>query len=425
VPDYVFVGRQPILDRQRQTFAYELLFRSSLRADHAAAADDAATADVIANSVLTIGLDKLTDGRWAFINVTRGLLLAGTPWMLPPDKVVIELLEDIEADAEVVAACHELRRAGYAIALDDFVPTERNAQLLEFADFVKVDLLHAHDHASARRFADMARLGRPALLAEKVETVETFDRAMLDGYKYFQGFFFGRPKTQHGRAMRANQLAYIRLMKAFNDPEVSLNKLEELIKHDTSLCFRILQTVNSAGFGLRTSVHSIRDALVLLGCEKVKRWASVLALAGLGGRDQTQLIVHSTVRARFCELLGGRSGGSDLASEGFLLGMCSTLDALFDCPMDAIVAQLPVGADTRAALLGQSNGRRDLIDCAIAYERGEWDRCSQLAERMKISPATLPTDYVEALGWARELTKHSASAPASETDKPAPVAAKA
>jgi EAL and modified HD-GYP domain-containing signal transduction protein len=425
VSDYVFVARQPILDRQRQTFAYELLFRSSSRAGVASASDDAATADGITNSVLSIGLDALTDGRWAFINVTRGLLLAGVPWVLPASRVVVELLGNIEADPDVMAACRELRSAGYAIALDDFVPTEGNAPLVELADFVKIDLLQPSGPAAMASIADMARNGRPSLLAEKVETVEMFNRAMGDGYKYFQGFFFGRPKMQHGRAVRANQLAYIRLMRALNEPDITMSKLEELIKHDTSLCFRALQTVNSAGFGLRTTVDSIRDALMLLGCDTVRRWASVLALAGLGGRDQTELIVMSTVRARFCELIGERSGGADRAAEGFLLGMCSTLDALLECPMETIVAQLPVSIETRAALLGERNSHRDLIDCAITYERGEWDRSVELAGLLNVSPECLAKDYVDALKWARELTKGAASPSASSGDIVTPSAAKA
>jgi EAL and modified HD-GYP domain-containing signal transduction protein len=416
VSDYVFVARQPILDRQRRTFAYELLFRSSSRADHASASDDAATADVIANSVLSIGLDALTDGRLAFINVTRGLLLAGIPWVLPPSRVVVELLENIEADPEVMAACHELRRAGYAIALDDFVLTERNAPLVELADFVKIDLLAPVEPAAAAYIADLARKGRPALLAEKVETGDAFDRAMSDGYQYFQGFFFGRPKMQHGRAVRASPLAYIRLIRELNDPDLTLSKLAELIKHDTSLCYRVLQTVNSAGFGLRAPVESIRDALMLLGCDTVRRWASVLALAGMGGRDQTELIVLSTIRARFCEFVGGRSGGAGRAAEGFLLGMCSTLDALLERPMEAIVAQLPLGIDTRAALLGEHNSQREIIDCAIAYERGEWDRCVELAKRLGVDPKFLPVDYVDALGWARELSKGMARPAASSSE---------
>jgi EAL and modified HD-GYP domain-containing signal transduction protein len=425
VSDYVFVARQPILDRQRQTFAYELLFRSSSRAEVASASDDAATADVIVNSVLSIGLDALTDGKRAFINVTRGLLLAGIPWVLPPSRVVVELLENIEADPEVMAACRELRRAGYSIALDDFVLTERNAPLVELADFVKIDLLQASSPAATAYIADLARNGRPALLAEKVETVEAFDRAMGDGYSYFQGFFFGRPKMQHGRAVRANQMAYIRLVRELSAPDITLSKLAELIKHDTSLCVRVLQTVNSAGFGLRAPIESIRDALVLLGCDTVRRWASVLALAGLGGRDQTELIVLSTVRARFCEFLGGRAGGSALAAEGFLLGMCSTLDALLERPMEAILAQLPLGAETRAALLGERNSRREIIDCAIAYERGEWDRCVELATRLGVDQKFLPVDYVDALGWARELTKGTPSPSASSDDSVTSSAARA
>ena len=180
----VFVARQPILDRAQRVFGYELLFRSSVQAETAAgAASEQASARVITDAVLSFGLDTLTQGRPAFINVTRSLLLDGMPAALPPDRVVLELLEEIEADDDVLAACRELRRAGYAIALDDFVLNDRTAGLVPFADYIKVDCLAQTDPAARREILALRRQGRPALLAEKIETVHEFEHAMKDGFE--------------------------------------------------------------------------------------------------------------------------------------------------------------------------------------------------------------------------------------------------
>src|SRR5262245_56603806 len=205
--DQVFVARQPILDRSRRVYAYELLFRPSIVAESAESSSERASARVITDAVLAFGLNTLTQGKPAFINVTRRLLLDGIPAALPPTRVVIELLEDIEADEDVVTACRDLRRAGYAIALDDFSLNERTAGLLPIADFVKVDCL---SNAPAIR----QRLSSPgpqaALLAEKIETMAQFEEAMRLGFTYFQGFFFGRPVTQGAREVPGHRLGHLR-----------------------------------------------------------------------------------------------------------------------------------------------------------------------------------------------------------------------
>ena len=203
--------------------------------------------------------------------------------------------------------------------------------------------------------------------------------------------------------MPGHKLAHLRLLQALNDPDLSVHQLENLIKHDAALCYRILRTVNSAAFALQTTVHSIREALVLLGRDTVRRWASLWALAGLNESAHGELIVMSTTRARCCELLGAILGGEEAASEGFLVGMCSLLDAILGRPMEAILSDLPLADETRAALLGQDNPTRRLLDCAIAYERGEWDRCAEVSERAGIKLTNLPVAFAEALRWSREL----------------------
>ena len=400
--DQVFVARQPILDRSRRVYAYELLFRSSSVAEKAESASERASARVITDAVLSFGLNTLTQGKPAFINVTRRLLLDGIPTALPPTRVVIELLEDIEADDEVVAACRDLRRAGYAIALDDFSLNDRTAGLLPIADFVKVDCL---PNATAIRQRLSSPAHQAALLAEKIETMAQFEEAMRLGFTYFQGFFFGRPVTQGAREVPGHRLGHLRLLRALHDPDLSVIQLEELIKHDALLCYRVLRTVNSAGFAQQKKIDSLRQALVLLGIDTVRRWAALWVLAGLSAEAHPELVTMSTVRARYCELLARQSRGPDHAAEGFLLGMCSLLDSILQRPMEVILAELPLPDEIVAALAGTENHSRHLLDCAIAYERGEFDRCLYLAGRAGLDPKQLPIAHRDALRWAADFKR--------------------
>jgi len=398
----VFVARQPILNRERRVYGYELLFRQAADAAPEVPGDQTA-ARVISDALLAIGLDTLTDGRRAFVNVSRRLLLGGVPTVLPPERVVLELGADIEADRDVLDVCQEMRTAGYAIAIDDFVPNEWTTDLVPLASYLKVDFPAVVDPGVRKQIAALQGPSGPMLVAKRIETMDTFEQAVGEGYTYFQGFFFGRPLITQGRDVPGHQVANLRLMRALYDPDLTVHQLEELIKHDASLCYRILRTVNSAAYMLQVPVQSIRQALVLLGRDTVRRWASLWALAGLNEKAHSELVAMSTVRGRCCELLAGRLGGEDAAGEGFLAGMCSLLDAILERPMRDILKDLPLAPDTEAALLGQDNRTRRLLDTVIAYESGQWDRCVQLAASAGADPAQLPTAFAQALKWSREL----------------------
>jgi EAL and modified HD-GYP domain-containing signal transduction protein len=206
-----------------------------------------------------------------------------------------------------------------------------------------------------------------------------------------------------GRELPTSKLTNLRLLQALNKPDLSVHHIEEIIKPDAALCYRILRTVNSAAYALQRTVQSIREALVLLGRDPIRRWASVWALAGLNEQAHSELVVMSTVRARCCELLAASRGDEDAAAEGFLVGMCSMLDAILSRPMATILEDLPLAPASRAALLGEDNPMRRILDCAIAYERGEWDRCTGLAKQAGIKLTVLPGAYAEALRWSKEL----------------------
>ncbi len=405
----VFVARQPILDKTRRIFGYELLYRQTVDAETAAGATrDYATAHLICDGLLAIGMDTLTDGRKAFINVSRRLLLDGIPTVLPASRVVFELGADIEADSDVVAACRELREAGYELCIDDFAPTEWLADLLPLANYVKVDYL-AQQRGERARVTGSDLPNGPVLMAKHIETVGQFDQALGEGFAYFQGFFFGRPVVREGRTVPSQQLAQIRLMRALTDPNLSVYQLEALIKPDPSLCYRVLRTVNSAGYAIQTTVNSIRDALVLLGRDAIRRWASLWILAGLNESAHTELLTMAAIRARCCELVGAAMADDDASSDGFLIGMCSLLDAILERPLDVLLAELPLPPRVAAALCGEDNSRRHLLDCVTAYASGQFETATTLAGRIGVDRATLPRAYNESLKWSRELQRQPAA----------------
>jgi EAL and modified HD-GYP domain-containing signal transduction protein len=400
-PARIFVARQPILDKSGRVFGYELLYRQNAEVDSKAGVhDDYATAKVI-DGLFAIGFDTLTSGRKAFVNVSRRLLLEGVPAVLPRDKVVLELGADIEADSEVLDACRQLRKDGYTLAIDDFTMTAWTAELVPLVHYLKIDFLRAGE--SAARLPNLAPGEGPTLIAKKIETAEKFKEAVVGGYDLFQGFFLGKPLIKQSRPVPAQHVASLRLLHALNDPNLSVHQLEELVKHDPALCFLILRTVNSAAYALRTTVQSIREALVLLGRDTVRRWASLWALAGLSQNAHAELLTMATIRARCCELLGASTGDDDAAAEGFLVGMCSLMDAILDQPMPALLQTLPLPERVRDALLGQENPRRSLLDCAVAYEQGSWDQCFELSRGAGVNPSVLPAAYAEALRWSTDL----------------------
>jgi EAL and modified HD-GYP domain-containing signal transduction protein len=403
-----YVARQPILDAAGQVFGYELLYRAGAEAVSCQDPHDLAAARVLSDAVLTLGLDTLTGGRRAFINVTRHMLLNELATVLSPEAVVIEVLENVGCDEEIVGAVKRLKDRGYAIALDDFSFDTGAAALLPYARYVKVDVMATP--AEARREIEKAIKTGTKLVAEKVETAESFDELRKGGYHYFQGYYFCRPTTFSGGLLSARRLAYARLLGALNKTNVSVNSIEDLVKHDASLTYRVLRCINSAAFGIRREIQSIRQALVLLGLDQVRKWASVWALAGLNGGSSSELVTIAILRARSCEIVAGKVKGADDASEYFLLGLCSLLDAMLGQPMETAVAELPLSDNVRKALLGEENAARHVLNAVIAHERGEWAEAAQIAALISVPEDTLPHAYADALKWARELSQVAAAA---------------
>jgi EAL and modified HD-GYP domain-containing signal transduction protein len=368
---------------------------------------DHASARVLDDAVLSVGLATLTHGRKAFVNLSRQMLLSGVATLLPSDAVVLELLENIPADAETLSACRMLKSKGYSLALDDFTPGSDAEAFLRFASFVKVDVL-ATSPADIETLAARVHPKGLRLVAEKVETQEMFEASRAAGCALFQGYFFCRPSTVAVRAMSTSQIAQIQLVAALSQPNVRLQDIEELLKQDPRLSIRVLRSVNSAGFGLRREIRSIREAVLMLGLDQIRKWASIWSLAGMNG-GSAELVNMTIIRARSCELLGAALGRSDEGAEYFLLGLCSLLDAILRQPMTNVIETLPLAAETREALLGQPNAARSVLDAVSAYERGAWAEAADRAAEVGVTEADVRSAYHVALAWAQRIAQGAAS----------------
>lgn len=409
--DRVCVARQPILFPSGQIFGYELLYRAGVADTACTASGDLAGARVLTDALLNIGLDNLTDGRMAFINLTRELLLAGAADLLPRASAVLELREDVAVDREVIEACRQLHGRNYALALDDFEPGSAAEMLMPYVQFVKVDVLAT----TAAQRVDLAKRLLPLgirLVAEKVETEAEALEARQAGYGLMQGYFFCRPTTISASGIPSERLSYVQILAALNSPGVGVNELEEIIKRDASLGYRVLRSINSAAFGVRQEIRSIRQALVMLGTGRIRQWASVWALAGVHTGGNPEAMNLAVIRARCCEQIVSANSGAEAGAECFLLGLCSLLDVMLNRPMDDILPTLPLPDEIRSALMGAENTERALLDAVIAYERGDWDGAAAAGARADIGFEALQPAYEDALVWSHELTRASRSAAA-------------
>jgi c-di-GMP-related signal transduction protein len=394
-----FVARQPIFDRTEKVFGYELLFRNGLE-NRFTGDPDAASRSTVDSSLL-MGLNILCDGKRAFVNCTRDTLIKGLITLLPSTKTIVEILESVPPDPDVMAACQSLREAGYLIALDDYVTDDVREPMAMMADIIKVDmkLTTAPQRAAlVKKFAPFHR----RMLAEKVETREEFVQAREQGFVYFQGYFFRRPEVLTTRDMPANHLNYLRMLRAVSQADLNVPELDRLIKGEASICYRLLRYLNSAAFGFRNEIHSVRHALSILGEREVRRWVRLVAAVGAGQDKASDLLLAALVRGQFGELLAPRvpHGESDL----FLLGLLSLIDAMLEIPMSTVLEKLPLDKDTKAVLLGQPSLLRPVFQLMLAHESGEWDAALKLAASLHLDPEEVAGLYWQAQQWARAVS---------------------
>lgn len=398
------IARQPILTADENVFGYELFFRESQQDDHFNSNVESATRATI-DTLNVIGLDVLCDGQLAFVNFTRKMLLEEYFLLLPPGGVVVEVQENIPADEEVLRACQRLKLRGYAMALDNFVLGDVRERLIQYADFIKVDLTTVPSAENSVLAANYAS-EQCRMVAQKVETRQELTKAKTSGFTLFQGYFFRHPERMRARQIPANQATYLLLLQAISKPEADFEEIENLIKREPSLCYRLLRYLNSPLLGMSSPVSSVRHALNLLGERELVRWIRMATTLVMGREKSSDLVLSSLVRARFCELIVPKIKRVD--SDVFLMGMLSMMDAILEVPIGVVIEKLSLDPNTKAQLLGGKTGvvtpLSPIYDLMIAREAGDWEKVTSLGKKLDLSLYFMNSAYNDAMRWARQMT---------------------
>lgn len=395
-----FITRQPIFEQEEDVLGYEILVRPDSANALGAQGKDAAT--IAVDTLLQFGLDRVTSGRLAFINCTTEFLQGDYLTLLPPERIVGEILESVSPDGETLEICRRLKRSGYRLAIDDLNGPLEAAPFLEVADYVKVNFSSTSPLEQAFFAKELSRRNI-GLIATKVETREVFQRANAMGYRYFQGHFFSQPQVAGRRAVPSQKLSYMRVMQIVNKPEINMQDLAEAIKLEASLSYRLLRYLNSPIFALRTDVTSIAHALTLLGERAIRKWVSLVSVSAIGDDKPTELVLAPLIRARFCELIASATALRPKADQLFLMGLLSAIDTILDMPLDALLAEIPVQVEIKDALLGTPGAFRDVLEIVSNYETGTWEPLLEAVKRVRIKEETIPGLYLESLDWANQV----------------------
>lgn len=390
----VFVGRQPIFDRQLNVIAYELLYRSSEVNQAGAIEPYQATARVILNTVVEIGLDTLVGSKRAFINVTRGFLLSGHVAMFPADRIGVEVEQGMAVDAEVLEVLRVLSSLGYTIALDGLIYHDSLRPLVTLADTVKLDVC-AMDRPTLEKQVAFLRQFEIALLAKKVATQEVLRYCMDLGFDYVQGYFLCQPEVVQGKQMPTSRLSLLRVLAELQHPEVDFEKVEAVISQDVSLSYRMLRMVNSAYYATQREIDTIGRALRFLGTNTITGLTSLLLLANIDDKPH-ELLRTAMVRAKMCEQLSNAPDKDTF----FLVGLLSVLDALMGCPMHELLQALPLTEDVTRALLSHEGVLGATLRCILAYERGNWHEAMSFG----LDRESMVDAYLTAIAWADEMS---------------------
>lgn len=406
--DEFFLARQPILGRDQKLVAFELLFRAAPEHEDAQLTDYAAATAAVISHASQLGMSHVVGEQVAFVNVDEVVLMSDFVRFLPPDRVILEILETVRPSARLLTRIRELKELGFKFALDDVIGhSEQVSKLLNLVDVIKIDL----QGVGRDGLADLVRTLRgphQKLLAEKVETVEEFQLCMELGFEYFQGYYFARPAILSGRKITPSELVLLRLLDLIHS-HADNDAIEAAVKRDALLSLNLLRLVNGHLTGTGAPrVESISQALAQLGRSQLQRWVQILLYSGPEGHVElnSPLLQMATTRGRLLELmtLTLRPGDVAGANAAFTVGIMSLMDALFGVPMREILGKVDISRDVRAALLERAGDYGAMLSVAEALEHAETGRDMGAAlGRLGLSVKQVREIELAAFGWVREL----------------------
>ncbi|MBU0944827.1 MAG: EAL domain-containing protein [Proteobacteria bacterium] len=397
-----FIARQPILNVHKKLFAYELLYRGAKHYALDKVSGNRATASVLSSVFLTKDIKDISGFRPCFINFPQKLIEEMLPASFPKSQIVVEILEDVQPTEKVISACQRLHEDGYTIALDDFVYHRQLEPLIELADIIKIDIRMTPLDTIMRTLNLLSR-HKVKLLAEKVETLDEFEKANKLGFTYYQGYFFCKPEHIKIKELSANKASLLALLAEVTKKTTTIEKLHKIINTDLAITYKLMKFLNSAYFYRLQEVKTVKHAIAYLGEKELRRFIMLMIVSELAVKKPGELVRLVLVRAKFCELLGLASPLPCDASELFMMGLFSLLDTMLNRPMKDIMEHLPVSKNIKDALLLKTGHYTTFLKIPIAFERNQDAVFTRLLAELGIDPDRAGKCYLVAIRYANGL----------------------
>lgn len=395
----VFTARQPILNAKRQVVAYELLFRDSKTNSFPAhIPPDTATAKLLVNSYLSTGLDNITEGKPAFVNFPRAMLADHLAHMVPYKNIVVEILETVEPTEENYQLLRTLFHKRFVLALDDFIYTSEWERFLPFIKLIKLDILETPLETLGPQL-QLFRKYKIKLLAEKVETYEQFELAKRMGFNFFQGYFLYTPEVIEDSDIDPSHHFLMAIYAEVMKEEFDYKVLESYFEKDMGLSYKLLRFVNSSLFDIKREITSLKQAMVFLGENQLRKFICLIVTSQLNPQKPAVLVKDTVIRARLCELIAKQMGLKDEADAAFMTGLFSTIDAILDRSMQAVLESLPLAAEIKKALLTKQGQLAQILEAALAYMQGNWMVVFAFAKQYNIGANAMIAACDNAYDW--------------------------
>ena len=412
---FAFVARQPIFDRKKEVFAYELLFRDGKSNCYPDLVGDEATSKLIAKNYLTLDLNDISCDKKIFMKFQSETLFTGFPSSLDPDNVVVELVDGALSHDNLLDVCKQVKKLGYKLALDDYRLGLKWSDFLPYIDMVKENTMRSNNDViseNAHRFLD----ANVQLIAEKVETQEDFTIYRDMGFDYFQGYFFAHPESVTQKKLPTSKLTLVELMGVSSSVSFNVDAINSVIEHDVGLSYMLLRFINNPSINKRYKITSLKHALKYMGEMEIKKFIALLVLANLSDDKPNELLHLSLVRAKFCDLIATEKAIGNNPPTGFLVGLFSALDALLDQDMQSLLNQMPLVDEVKIALSGGQNELSIYLVLVRAFESSSWLKVIRIAGILEIDQKRLHSLFNEAIVWGNSVRKSiSPHLPVSKT----------
>ncbi len=399
----IYVARQPIYNGDKSLFGYELLYRNSEKNSFSNVDEDEATRELTYNVLSEFDFNSLTNEKYGFINFTRESIMSDLPLLFNPDKIIIEILENVTIDEELVERIEYLKDKNYRFALDDFIDDGTYDELLPFVDIIKVEynLLEPDARVNiAKKYRKHKKL-----IAERIETKEEYENAISEGYNLFQGYYFSKPIMMSTTSVNIATSTYIRLWNEISKEEPRFDNLEKIIKVDAGLTYKLLSLMNTMAYNRGRQINSIKQALLRLGINETKKWIMLLFLRDISNTDNDEFTKISLIRAMFMERIIVKLGKKSIAQDAYMVGLLSMIDNILAQDLIKILDNLKLSNNIKDALINKEGILFEILQWIKYYELSQWDKVEEFNSKYDLSTNMIAEIYLEALKYADDMFK--------------------